>query len=243
MNRFDLDPIIILFNILEIRLHNFNILKILTYLLTIFLVLMFSWAFVTLLRTCKLKKSLSNHTGGSSFLSEEDHLHASSDPGVGGFGALLIRPLQDRDLRALRLVLAASVRWTSKATAPFATAPRQVGRFWSSVTQDVWSKPESFKEAFRLSLKRFFWPPWERAPAYSSPWRMRLGKRSSGILVKWPAQRSWVLQSISAQESLCQGPCAAISTRITCEGSYGESDSVCLHASGTRSRSHLHTIV
>lgn len=82
MNRFDLDPIIILFNILEIRLHNFNILKILTYLLTIFLVLMFSWAFVTLFRTCKLKKSLSNHTGGSSFLSEEDHLHASSDPGV-----------------------------------------------------------------------------------------------------------------------------------------------------------------
>ena len=82
MNGFDLDPIIILFNILEILLHIFNILKTLTYLLTIFLVLMFSWAFVTLFRTCKLKKSLSNHTGGSSLLSEEDHLHASSDPGV-----------------------------------------------------------------------------------------------------------------------------------------------------------------
>lgn len=78
MNGFDLDPIIILFNILEIRLHNFNILKTLTYLLTIFLVLMFSWAFVTLFRTCKFKEIPIQ----SYFLSEEDHLHASSDPGV-----------------------------------------------------------------------------------------------------------------------------------------------------------------
>lgn len=233
MNRFDLDPIIILFNILEIRLHNFNILKILTYLLTIFLVLMFSWAFVTLFRTCKLKKSLSNHTGGSSFLSEEDHLHASSDPGV-----VWVRSFVDKAITRSGLVCFApclsclgALNLVSNCSAPSRSVLIQC--FPGCV----------IKEAFRLSLKRFFWPPWERAPACSSPCSMRLGKRSSGILVKRPAQRSWVLQSISAQESLCQGPCAAISTRITCEGSYGESDSVSLHASGTRSRSHLHTIV
>ena len=44
----------------------------------------------------------------------------------------------------------------------------------------------SLSEALWVSLYRFFWMPWERFPTSSSPWRIFVGKCSSGILLTWP---------------------------------------------------------
>ena len=77
--------------------------------------------------------------------------------------------LMARDLRAVRLFLAVVMRCASCTAAPFLIAPRHAGRSWARVSHELWSMPKSFREAFRVSLKRFFWPPWERAPSSSSP--------------------------------------------------------------------------
>ena len=44
-----------------------------------------------------------------------------------------------------------------------------------------------------MTLKeRFFWPPRERLPCWSSPNKSFLGSRWSGMQTTWPAQCSWV---------------------------------------------------
>ena len=117
----------------------------------------------------------------SSFLWEEDHLHASSACGVGWVRRLwLMRPFhalkvlrqwgQDspvvacggglpmtRDLRAMRFNLAVLMRCAScaAADAPFQIAPRHAGRSWARASHELWSMPKCFREAFRVSLKRF----------------------------------------------------------------------------------------
>ena len=51
--------------------------------------------------------------------------------------------------------------------------------------------PNALRDAFRVALKRFFWPPWERFPCCSSPQNSILCSRRSGMRVTWPAHRSW----------------------------------------------------
>ena len=52
--------------------------------------------------------------------------------------------------------------------------------------------PKAFSDTLRVSLKRFFWPPRERLPCWSSPNKSLLGSRWSGMRTTWPAQCSWV---------------------------------------------------
>ena len=51
-----------------------------------------------------------------------------------------------------------------------------------------------------MPLSRVSGPPLERAPVRSSPYRMRFGRRSSGILTICPAQRSF-FRSIDARHT------------------------------------------
>ena len=54
--------------------------------------------------------------------------------------------------------------------------------------------PKDFVETFSVSLKRFFWPPWERLPWNSSPKSSFFGRWWSFKETTWPAQRScdWI---------------------------------------------------
>ena len=61
-----------------------------------------------------------------------------------------------RDLREERFSLAVFMRCASYAAAPFLIAPCYSERSWARVSQELWSMPKSFRDAFRVSLNRFF---------------------------------------------------------------------------------------
>ena len=85
----------------------------------------------------------------------------------------------------------------SYSVTPERTLLRQAGRSDASSSQALWSKPQRFRETFSVSLKRFFWPPLERFPAQSSPYRSCFGRRSSGIRTTCPAHLSCDLISMA----------------------------------------------
>ena len=65
----------------------------------------------------------------------------------------------------------------------FTSTPSYEARYFvQSCSLDSVDMLKSLREALRVSLYRFFWPPWERFPTCSSPQRIFFGKRSSGIL-------------------------------------------------------------
>ena len=110
-------------------------------------------------------------------------------PGDGGFWAL--------SLRRHRFSMAFWIRSFSYSVTPERTLLRQAGRSDASSSQALWSKPQRFRETFSVSLKRFFWPPLERFPAQSSPYRSCFGRRSSGIRTTCPAHLSCDLISMA----------------------------------------------
>ena len=63
-----------------------------------------------------------------------------------------------RALRAARLVSASAVRFSSAVQAPLMRLLRHAGRSGASDSQELKSKPKVLRDAFRLSLKRFFCP-------------------------------------------------------------------------------------
>ena len=77
--------------------------------------------------------------------------------------------LMQRAFRSACLILAVSMRCCSYASAPLWIALGHADRYCASVSHELWSTPKSFMEALSVSLKRFFWPPWQRTPVCSSP--------------------------------------------------------------------------
>ena len=76
--------------------------------------------------------------------------------------------------------------FTDSFDAPLLMRPCHFARSCAICTPDSVSMLKSLREALRVSLYRFFWPPWERFHTCSSPERIFLGNRSSGILVTRP---------------------------------------------------------
>ena len=50
---------------------------------------------------------------------------------------------------------------------------------WANVSQELWSMLKDVSDDFSVSLKRFFWPPWDCFPFCNSPNRSFFGMRSS----------------------------------------------------------------
>ena len=91
--------------------------------------------------------------------------HWGQDNGAGACA----EGLMQRAFRAARLVLAVSMRCCSYAAAPLWIALRHADWSCASVSHELWSNPKSSMEALSVSLKRFFWSPWQRTPVCSSP--------------------------------------------------------------------------
>ena len=87
-----------------------------------------------------------------------------------------------------RFCSASLIRFASFSPAPLLMRPHHFVRSCAicSHNHDSVGMLKSLRETLRVSLYRFFWPPWERFPTCSSPRRIFFGKRSSGILVTWP---------------------------------------------------------
>ena len=88
--------------------------------------------------------------------------------------------------RWARSCSAALVLFASYSPAPLLMRPCHFARSCAICSHDSVGMLKSLWEALRVSLHRFFWPPWERFPTYSSPKRIFFGKRSSDILITWP---------------------------------------------------------
>ena len=71
------------------------------------------------------------------------------------------------------------------SSAPLFMRPRHFAWSCAICSRGSVGMLKSLREALRMSLYRFFWPPWERFPSCSSPYRIFFGKRSSGIVVAW----------------------------------------------------------
>ena len=71
-------------------------------------------------------------------------------------GSGLVGALLARDFLVARLLFAVSRRRDSYAAAPVLMAPCKAARFSAVVSHELWSMPKSFREAFRVSLKRIF---------------------------------------------------------------------------------------
>ena len=97
-----------------------------------------------------------------------------------------VRARQSLTLRCARFCSASLILFASYSLAPLLMRPRHFARSCAICSHDSVGMLKSLREAFRVSFHRFFWPPWERLPNSSSPWRIFFGKRSSGILVTWP---------------------------------------------------------
>ena len=79
--------------------------------------------------------------------------------------------------------------------APLQTAACHLGLSAAVCSHEVVLIPKAFRDALRLSLKRFFGAPSERLPSCSSPKKSFLGMRESGMRATCPAQRSCVFMS------------------------------------------------
>ena len=88
--------------------------------------------------------------------------------------------------RCARFCSASLILFASCSPGPLLMRPRHFVRSCAICSHGSVGMLKSLREALRVSLYRFFWPPWERFPICSSPQRTFFGKRSSGILVTWP---------------------------------------------------------
>ena len=88
--------------------------------------------------------------------------------------------------RCARFCSASLILFASYSPAPLLMRPRHFVRSCAMCSHDSVGMLKSLRDALRVSLYRFFWPPSERFPTCSSPWRIFFGKRLSGILVIWP---------------------------------------------------------
>ena len=79
--------------------------------------------------------------------------------------------------------LAAAILLASWNFAPRRTDASHLGLSVAASSHELWLIPrdEAFSDTLRVSLKRFFWPPRERLPCWSSPNKGFLGRRWSGV--------------------------------------------------------------
>ena len=77
-------------------------------------------------------------------------------------------------------------RFVSYSPASLLMRPRYFPQSSAICSHDSVGMLKSLKEALRVSLYRFFWPPWECFPICSAVMKRFFGKRSTGILVTWP---------------------------------------------------------
>ena len=80
----------------------------------------------------------------------------------------------------------ASLILLAYSPAPLFMRPCHFVRSCAICSHDSVGMLKSLREDLRVSLYRFFWPPWEHFPTWSSLQRSFLGKCSSGIVVIWP---------------------------------------------------------
>ena len=85
-----------------------------------------------------------------------------------------------------RFCLASLIHFASYSPAPPFLRPRHFVWSCAICSHDSVGMLKSLKKALRVSLYRFFLPPWECFPTWSSPKRIFFGKFSAGILVTWP---------------------------------------------------------
>ena len=71
--------------------------------------------------------------------------------------------------RCVRFCLALPILFASYSPAPLFMRPRHFVRSCAICSHDSVGMLKSLREALRVSLYRFFWPPWERFPTWSSP--------------------------------------------------------------------------
>ena len=71
--------------------------------------------------------------------------------------------------RCARFCSASLIRFASYSPAPLFMRPRHFVRSCVICSHDSVGMLKSLREALRVSLYRFFWPPWERFPTWSSP--------------------------------------------------------------------------
>ena len=64
---------------------------------------------------------------------------------------------------------ASQIPFASYSPAPFLIRPRHFVRSCAICSHDSVGMLKSLREALRVSLYRFFWPPWVRFPSCSSP--------------------------------------------------------------------------
>ena len=64
---------------------------------------------------------------------------------------------------------ASLIPFASYSPAPLLTRPRHFVRSCAICSHDSVGMLKSLREALRVSLYRFFWPPWERFPICNSP--------------------------------------------------------------------------
>ena len=89
-------------------------------------------------------------------------------------------------LHCARFCSASLILFASHSLAPLLMRPRHFVWSCAICSHDSVSMLKSLREALRVPLYCFFWPPWEHLPISSSPKRIFFGKSSSGILVTWP---------------------------------------------------------
>ena len=71
--------------------------------------------------------------------------------------------------RSARFCSASLILFASYSPAPFLMRPRHFVRSCAICPHDSVGMLKSLREAMRVSLYRFVWPPWERFPTCSSP--------------------------------------------------------------------------
>ena len=71
--------------------------------------------------------------------------------------------------RCARFCSASLILFASYSPAPLLMRPRHFVRSCAICSHDYVCILKSLREALRMSLYRFFWPPWERFPTCSSP--------------------------------------------------------------------------
>ena len=71
--------------------------------------------------------------------------------------------------RYARFCSASLILFVSYSPAPFLMRPRHFIRSCAICSHDSVGMLKSLREALRVSLYRFFWPPWEHFPTCSSP--------------------------------------------------------------------------
>ena len=85
---------------------------------------------------------------------------------------------------------AAAILLDSHVFEPLRTADCHLPLSRAVCSQVAWFMSNAFREAFRVSLKRFFGPPRARFPCWSSPKSRFFGIRWSAIRATCPAQLS-----------------------------------------------------